>query len=113
MLSPINFHLFLRLRPLRGRIVLCLHDELLVHVPAEHADETAAVVDRALGDAARRWLDDHGAEAEWGQDRAWEFAKEHGCPYSRALVREAQQRRKADAQAALNDALEAFEGESE
>ncbi len=43
-------------RPLRGRIVLCLHDELLVHVPAEHADETAAVVDRALGDAARRWL---------------------------------------------------------
>ena len=64
-------------------------------------------------DTARRWLDDHGAEAEWGQDRAWEFAKEHGCPYSRALVREAQQRRKADAQAALNDALEAFEGESE
>lgn len=43
-------------RPLRGRIVLCLHDELLVHVPQEHAEEAAAVVDRALVDAARRWL---------------------------------------------------------
>lgn len=43
-------------RPLRSRIVLCLHDELLVHVPQEHAEEAAAVVDRALTDAARRWL---------------------------------------------------------
>ncbi len=43
-------------RPLRARIVLCLHDELLVHVPAEHAEEAAARVDRALTDAARRWL---------------------------------------------------------
>lgn len=43
-------------RPLGGHIVLCLHDELLVHVPQEHADEAAAAVDRALTDAARRWL---------------------------------------------------------
>ncbi|MFX4285094.1 DNA polymerase [Janibacter sp. G349] len=43
-------------RPLQGRIVLCLHDELLVHVPQEHAEEAAALVDRALTDAARRWL---------------------------------------------------------
>lgn len=43
-------------RPLRSRIVLCLHDELLVHVPREHAEEVAAVVDRSLTDAARRWL---------------------------------------------------------
>lgn len=43
-------------RPLRARIVLCLHDELLVHVPEEHAEATAAAVDRALTDAARRWL---------------------------------------------------------
>lgn len=43
-------------RPLRGRIVLCLHDELLVHVPEEHAAEAAATVDRTLTDAARRWL---------------------------------------------------------
>lgn len=43
-------------RPLRARIVLCLHDELLVHVPQEHAEEAAATVDRVLTDAARRWL---------------------------------------------------------
>lgn len=43
-------------RPLRSRIVLCLHDELLVHVPREHAEQAAAAVDRALTDAARRWL---------------------------------------------------------
>lgn len=43
-------------RPLGGRIVLCLHDELLVHVPQEHADAAAAAVDAALTDAARRWL---------------------------------------------------------
>lgn len=44
------------LRPLDGRIVLCLHDELLVHVPQARAQEAAAAVDRALTDAARRWL---------------------------------------------------------
>lgn len=43
-------------RPLGARIVLCLHDELLVHVPQEHAQECAALVDRSLTDAARRWL---------------------------------------------------------
>src|SRR5699024_5563725 len=43
-------------RPLRGRIVLCLHDELLVHAPAESAQEVAAAIDRALTDAGRRWL---------------------------------------------------------
>lgn len=43
------------LRPLGGRIVLCLHDELLVHAPSEHAQETAQAVDDALQAAARRW----------------------------------------------------------
>ena len=42
-------------RDLGAQVVLCLHDELLVHAPAEHADEVAARVDRALDDAARRW----------------------------------------------------------
>ena len=41
--------------PLGAQIVLCLHDELLVHAPAERADEVAALVDRALADASRRW----------------------------------------------------------
>lgn len=43
-------------RDLGAEIVLCLHDEVLVHVPAEAAPECAARVDRALTDAARRWL---------------------------------------------------------
>lgn len=43
------------LRPLGGRIVLCLHDELLVHAPSVHAQETARAVDDALQAAARRW----------------------------------------------------------
>ncbi|MBB2987113.1 DNA polymerase [Terracoccus luteus] len=43
------------LGPVGGRIVLCLHDELLVHVPVARADETVALVARCLDDAARRW----------------------------------------------------------
>ncbi len=42
-------------RPLGGQIVLCLHDELLVQVPAEAADAGMAAVTQALADAARRW----------------------------------------------------------
>ena len=42
-------------RHLGARIVLCLHDELLIHVPTETADETAAAVDVALTASARRW----------------------------------------------------------
>lgn len=41
--------------PLGAQIVLCLHDELLVHAPADRAEEVAALVDRALADASRRW----------------------------------------------------------
>jgi len=42
-------------RHLGARIVLCLHDELLVHVPTQAAEETAAAVDAALTASARRW----------------------------------------------------------
>jgi DNA polymerase-1 len=41
--------------PLGARIVLCLHDELLVHVPAEQGAEAAELVVAALGEAAHRW----------------------------------------------------------
>ncbi|MDN5764526.1 MAG: DNA polymerase [Humibacillus sp.] len=41
--------------PLGGQIVLCLHDELLVHVPEQHARAAAAEVDRSLQVAARTW----------------------------------------------------------
>ncbi|HWJ64902.1 MAG TPA: DNA polymerase [Acidimicrobiales bacterium] len=45
-------------RAIDARVVLCLHDELLVHVPAEHADAAAALVDDALQEAAARWAPD-------------------------------------------------------
>lgn len=42
-------------RHLGAQIVLCLHDELLVHVPIAAADEVAAAVDVALTASSRRW----------------------------------------------------------
>ncbi|PKW25690.1 DNA polymerase-1 [Phycicoccus duodecadis] len=42
-------------RDLGGGIVLCLHDELLLHVPEGASEEAARRVDAALVDAARRW----------------------------------------------------------
>ena len=51
---------------LGAQIVLCLHDEVLVHVPSEAAQECARRVDQALADASRRWL---GAEQPSGAAR--------------------------------------------
>ena len=36
--------------------MLCLHDELLVHVPEQQAEAAVAVLHRALADSARRWV---------------------------------------------------------
>jgi len=44
-----------RARAGTGRIVLCLHDELLVHVPAESGDEVARLVGECLTETAHRW----------------------------------------------------------
>jgi DNA polymerase-1 len=38
-----------------GRIVLCLHDELLVHAPAEHADAVIEILRHALDATAHWW----------------------------------------------------------
>lgn len=38
-----------------AHLVLCLHDELLVHAPAGAAGQVVRVVEDALADAARRW----------------------------------------------------------
>lgn len=38
-----------------ARIVLCLHDELLIHVRVEHADGTADLVAECLNEASWRW----------------------------------------------------------
>ena len=44
-----------RIAPLDARIVLCLHDELLVHVPAARAEQAAELVGSCLTEATRRW----------------------------------------------------------
>lgn len=41
-----------------ARIVLCLHDELLIHTPRQQAEHVAGLVDQALQAAARRWSGD-------------------------------------------------------
>ncbi len=42
-------------RALDAEVVLCLHDELLVHVPKDRADEAAHMVTNAVGEAAHYW----------------------------------------------------------
>ena len=44
-----------RAGPLGAPIVLCLHDELLVHTPLDRAAETVAVLGDCLQEAAGRW----------------------------------------------------------
>ena len=40
----------------RAHIVLCLHDELVVHAPVEAGDGVARGLDDWLQEAAHRWL---------------------------------------------------------
>jgi DNA polymerase-1 len=47
-----------RAAPLDARVVLCLHDELLVHAPIEHGAAVEAVVADGLLEAAARWAPD-------------------------------------------------------
>jgi DNA polymerase-1 len=42
-------------RDLGAQVVLCLHDELLLHVPEPAAEEAQARLVQALDDSARRW----------------------------------------------------------
>jgi len=44
-----------RTAELDARIVLCLHDELLVHAPLVHAEAVATRLVDALGEATQRW----------------------------------------------------------
>jgi len=41
-----------------ARIVLCLHDELLVHVPSRHGQQVADLLEQCLAEAARHWARD-------------------------------------------------------
>ncbi len=64
-----------------ARIVLCLHDELLVHVPEEEAAEMAELVSQCLQETARRWGPGGAATgrvrflADIGAVRCWADAK--------------------------------------
>lgn len=64
-------------RPLGGQIVLCLHDELLVHVPEQHAAASAAAVEQSLTSAARTWAgtDEVRFVADTSVIRRWSEAK--------------------------------------
>ena len=44
------------IRPLGATIVLCLHDELLIHAPEPEADRVAAAVHESLRSSAYHWL---------------------------------------------------------
>ena len=46
----------------RARIVLCLHDELVVHVPSGLGAEASTGLDDWLQEAAYRWLEPPGAQ---------------------------------------------------
>ena len=50
----------MRGRALDARVALCLHDELLVHVPTDRADATVELLHAALAEAAFRWSPHHG-----------------------------------------------------
>jgi len=41
-----------------ARVVLCLHDELLVHAPEQAGQAVAALLDDCLQEAASRWAPD-------------------------------------------------------
>lgn len=64
-------------RSLDAHVVLCLHDELLVHVPRENGDAAAAMVDDALQEAAARWAPDRGVRflADTSIISSWAEAK--------------------------------------
>jgi DNA polymerase-1 len=66
-----------RCGPLGARIVLCLHDELLVHCPREQADTVSRLVDDCLQEAAQRWAPGCGVRfiSDTTVIRSWSEAK--------------------------------------
>jgi DNA polymerase-1 len=75
-------------RDLGAQIVLCLHDELLVHVPEGAAEQTMQRLVTALDDSARRWTGS--TEVRFVADASiierWSDAKESGRPVTGAEV---------------------------
>jgi DNA polymerase-1 len=67
-----------RCEHLGSRVVLCLHDELLVHSPAEHGEAVARLLDDCLAEAVRRWAPDSSVRfiADVSVIERWSDAKE-------------------------------------
>jgi len=63
--------------PPRAEVVLCLHDELLVHAPEQEADQVAALLHDVLGSTAARWAAGSGVRfvADVSVVRRWSDAK--------------------------------------
>jgi len=73
-----------RCRHLGARIVLCLHDELLVHCPREQAETVSRIVEDGLHEAAQRWAPGSGVRfiSDTTIVRSWSDAKATPVPPS-------------------------------
>jgi len=71
-----------RCRHLDARIVLCLHDELLVHCPREQAETVSRIVEDGLQEAAQRWVPGSGVRfiSDTTIVRSWSDAKTTPVP---------------------------------
>ena len=69
---------------LAARIVLCLHDELLVHCPREQGETLSRIVEDSLDEAARRWAPNSGVRfiSDTTVVRSWSDAKAAAVPPS-------------------------------
>jgi len=63
--------------PPRAEVVLCLHDELLVHAPEQEADQVAAMLHDVLGSTTARWAAGSGVRfvADVSVVRRWSDSK--------------------------------------
>ena len=66
-----------RAEALEARIVLCLHDELLVHAPIENGAAVAELIVECLAEAARHWAPDDAVRfvADVSTIRRWSDSK--------------------------------------
>jgi len=67
---------------LDARVVLCLHDELLVHCPVSRGEEVAQIVEDGLREAAQRWAPGSGVRfiSDTTIVRCWSDAKAAPVP---------------------------------
>jgi DNA polymerase I len=73
-----------RCAPLGARVVLCLHDELLVHCLREHGGKVSRIVEDCLAEATQRWAPGSGVRfiSDTTIVRSWSDAKAAAVPPS-------------------------------